>query len=173
LGTENYLDFLKIQDEEAQDVSFSKIADKLFNEFVIESNASKYRITEVEFYWNSRNHTDNSTYERKYTRPKLGDWFFHYSGVDIALDTELGHGGILLRSIWDISERKAIKGPLVVMNKIFNGTSAFTGGINARIIKFDTFSNLIVKQSKRIGLGKNAEENNFDKKMYRFVINPV
>jgi hypothetical protein len=72
-------------------------------------------LIEIEFYWASPGHTDNSTYQRNHVDPKHGDWFFHYSGVDIALKNEIldGFGGILIRGIYSLKENKIYKGPMV------------------------------------------------------------
>ena len=58
------------------------------------------------------------------------DWFFHYSGVDIAFETKqegselLQFGGILIRSIIKHEEGKKdeiVAGPLRCQQEIFNG----------------------------------------------------
>src|SRR5690554_2000492 len=107
------IDFLKIEQE--IETEFETIAEKLLNECAIQKNDSLYRITEIEFYWNSPKHKDNSTYQRNHVNPRNGDWFFHYSGVDIALKNEEigGYGGILIRGIYSIEEQKLYKGPMV------------------------------------------------------------
>ena len=76
------LDFLKITQETEEE--FRNIAEILFNNFAIQNNETKFRLTEIEFYWTSPTHKDESTYKRKYVNPSAGEWFFHYSGVDIA-----------------------------------------------------------------------------------------
>jgi hypothetical protein len=167
------MDFLMINSE-AEDASyfenrFKEISNKLFNEFVIESHNSLYRITEIEFYWNAPNHIDGSTYKRKYVDPETGQWFFHYSGVDIALKGTNGYGGILLRSVYDIKTNFLYKGPLVCAMRLFSGTNAFEDTIDTKIIKYQFPANQI-KQTTRIGLGKNAQENGADKLLYRFII---
>ncbi len=77
------MDFLEII-KEGED-EFRKVAQTLFDEYAIQTDKALYRLTEIEFYWNSNTHADNSTYKRKHVDLKSGDWFFHYSGVDIAL----------------------------------------------------------------------------------------
>lgn len=57
------MDFLIIKEESEQ--GFEKIARKLFNEYAIQTRDTLYRLTEIEFYWNSKTHYDASTYERK------------------------------------------------------------------------------------------------------------
>lgn len=165
------LDFLKIKKETEEE--FKEIAKKLFNNYAIQTKKSVFRLTEIEFYWNSSSHNDESTYERKYVDPAAGEWFFHYSGVDIALKNEetCGFGGILIRSIYDINSKsqKIFKGPMVCAMKIFSGINAFSDDIFPKIIEYN-FSQEELKQTERIGLGNNAKQSGFDKANYRFVI---
>lgn len=164
-------DFLTIERETEEE--FEKISNKLFNNFAIQNHQSTYRIIEIEFYWTSASHKDDSTYKRNHIDPKQGEWFFHYSGVDIALKNEKtgGHGGILIRSIYDINEKKVYKGPLVCTMKLFSGTNAFTESIKTKIVEYN-FGTKEILNSKRIGLGKNAKESGTENLNYRFYINP-
>ena len=165
------MDFLKIVNETEDE--FETIASTLFDNFAIQTDKTLYRFVEIEFYWNSPNHIDNSTYQRKHVDPKAGDWFFHYSGVDIALKNEQtgGYGGILIRSIYDISKKIVFKGPMVCTMKLFSETNAFTESIKTKVVAY-AFEKSEISRSNRIGLGLNAKENGADKLNYRFVINP-
>ena len=113
------MDFLKINKETEDE--FENIAQILFDNYAIRTDNDLYRLTEIEFYWHSPNHLDNSTYIRKHVDPKSGDWFFHYSGVDIALKNEKtgGYGGILIRSIYDINKKSHNKRSNGVCNETF------------------------------------------------------
>jgi hypothetical protein len=165
------IDFLKIEKETENE--FELIADRLLNDCAIENHESKYRLTEIEFYWTSPKHKDNSTYPRNYVDPKHGNWYFHYSGVDIALKNEIigGYGGILIRGIYSLKEKKSYKGPMVCAMKLFSGTSAFSDSIKTKIVEH-IFDKQKVNKTPRIGLGKNAVEGGTDKLNYRFTINP-
>ena len=167
-----FMNFLNIV-EENQD-EFKKIAEKLFIEHAIQTHDSLFRMIEIEFYWNSASHTDKSTYSRKYVDPKNGEWFFHYSGVDIALRNEEtgGYGGILIRSILDVNLNRIFKGPQVCAMRLFSGTNAFEESIKTKIVKHKFDNNPII-ESKRIGLGNNAKENGADMFSYRFSFNPI
>src|SRR5665647_188872 len=112
--TDILIDFLRIEKETEEE--FHGIADKLFNNYAVQNHDSIFRIIEIEFYWTSANHKDDSTYQRKHVDPRQGEWFFHYSGVDIALKNEKtgGYGGILIRGIYDINEKRVYKGPMAV-----------------------------------------------------------
>jgi hypothetical protein len=164
-------DFLKIKEETEQE--FRGIAEILFNNFAIQNKESVFRLIEIEFYWNSLSHKDKSTYERKYVDPATGEWFFHYSGVDIALKNEEtnGYGGILIRSIYDINSnpKEVFKGPMICAMKLFSGVNAFSYDVFPKILEYK-FSREELKQTERIGLGDNAKQNGFDKSRYRFLI---
>jgi hypothetical protein len=163
--------FLNIVDETEN--GFKKIANTLFHECAIQTHKALYRFVEIEFYWQSQSHNDVSTYDRRHVDPKTGDWFFHYSGVDIALRNEntRGYGGILIRSIYDLDTKLIVKGPLVCMMKLFSETSAFSESIKTKIISYN-FPEAVITTTGKIGLGKIAKESGVDKLNYRFVINP-
>lgn len=166
------MDFLKIQGEPQKE--FERIAQILFDNYLIETYDAKYRLIEIEFYWNTSNHTDKSTYKRNHVELKAGDWFFHYSGVDIALDDEKtgGYGGILIRGIYDVENKIRTKGPMVCAMKLFSGTSAFSQSIKTQIISHK-FNKSQMEIRKRKNLGNNAKENGFDKQFYAFMIDPT
>ena len=163
------MDLLTIERETEDE--FENIAQALFDNYAIQTHNALYRLTEIEFYWNSPNHIDNSTYKRKHVDPKTGDWFFHYSGVDIALKNEKtgGYGGILIRSIYDVNKKKTIKGPMVCAMKLFSETNAFTQSIKTQIILY-TFDKSSISKGPRIGLS--PSENGADKHNYAFLIDP-
>lgn len=165
------MEFLAIEKETESE--FESIAQKLFDDYAIQTNNAIYRLMEIEFYWNSPNHQDNSTYKRKHVDPKTGEWFFHYSGVDIALknDQTGGYGGILIRSLYDIDKKIIIKGPLVCVMKLFSENNAFTQSIKTQIVRHNFSKSQIIRKT-RIGLGANAKENGFDQLNYAFSINP-
>lgn len=162
----NFLTITKETEEE-----FAAIAQSLFDDYAIKTHNTTYRFAEIEFYWNSPNHIDNSTYKRNHVDPKPGDWFFHYSGVDIALKNEEtgGYGGILIRSIYDIEKKKLIKGPMVCVMKLFSENNAFKQSIKTQIIPYQFEKSTIIKTT-RIGLGQNAKSNGADKLNYAFSI---
>ncbi len=167
------MNFLNIDYETKEE--FLKIAETLFNEYAIQTHDSIYRITELEIYWNSPKHIDKSTYSRTHVNPKSGDWFFHYSGVDIALENKIsgGYGGILLRSVIDLKyKNKLYKGPMVCAMRLFSCTNAFEETIKTRLVPH-YFEKGQTNTGPRIGLGKNALENDANKLQYRFYINPV
>ncbi|WP_373496185.1 hypothetical protein [Aquiflexum sp.] len=165
----NMNDFLNIEKE--TDSEFERIANELLNNYAIQNHESIYRMIEIEFYWNSPQHNDDSTYKRKYVDPENGEWFFHYSGVDIGLKSEKfkGYGGILIRGIECTKTGDQYKGPMVCAMKLFSGTNAFSESIKTRIIKYD-FEKKTINKTPRVGLGNNAIESKTHLLEYRFTI---
>ena len=160
-------DFLRVTEETENE--FRNIARKLFNDFAIQKEKLIYRLTEIEFYWSSPTHKDESVYKRIHVDPSRGEWFFHYSGVDIALKNDDGYGGILIRGICDIHSGKSFKGPQVCAMKLFSGINAFSDSFSVRIIDYK-FPEEQIGETERIGLGKNVKESGFNKFKYRFLI---
>lgn len=164
------MDFLNIKNQTPEE--FERIAQTLFDKYAIQTKDTIYRMIELEFYWNSPTHKDNATYKRLHVDPKQGDWFFHYSGVDIALRNDAigGYGGILIRGLYDINAKKIIRGPMVCAMKLFSGYNAFSKSIETHVCEHPFDASKIVND-KRKNLGKNAQENGFDKMFYAFSIN--
>jgi len=82
----------------------------------------EFFLTEIEFYLCCNEHEDpychsfNKYKEKKdHIQNRLLHWYFHGSGMDITIggDNDSGiYGGILIRSVYDISSGKEINGPL-------------------------------------------------------------
>lgn len=162
------MELLKLSEQPERD--FPRIANALFNDYALETTNSIYRLTDIEFYWHSPSHEDKSVYSRHHVDPRVGEWFFHYSGVDIALrDEAMGYGGILIRGMYDIVNSERVSGPQVCAMKLFSGYDAFNGAITTRIIKHE-FPRVEVCCTKRKNLGKNARETGADEFKYRFNI---
>lgn len=151
--------------------TFLKMAEKLMANYAIASHGKFYRLMEIEFYWHEDQHGDKSTYGRHHTDPQSGQWFFHYSGVDIALRNERGYGGILIRSIArEDCMKKLIRGPMVVAMVLFSGYNVFDG-LDTKLVERPLQSkNFSIKATPRVGLGKNARESGFEDKHYRFLL---
>jgi len=108
------------------ETSFSKIADCLCNQTILEINGVSHRLAELEFYLKDNNHHDTFTHcdEQQLTN---GKWYFHktgsgfkggsYKGLDITFSSR-GHGGILIRAIQEIKTSKYIEGPSLVVDHI-------------------------------------------------------
>ena len=143
---------------------FDTIAKKLFEEYQIAKGNTRYDIEEVEFYLYTVNHTDN---KHVYPRVcKAGEWFVHYSGVDLTFKTCINKdnkvtqcGGILIRRIKK-ENSTAIGGPLRCLMELFNGQDA------PLLVKKEK-KEVDYKATPRIGIkNKNVQ----DERKYRFVI---
>lgn len=161
------MNILKISENPS--IRIPEIAQALFNNYAIQTKDAIYRLTEIEFYWHSSTHKDGSVYGRHHIDPKAGEWFFHYSGVDIALRNAGGHGGILIRGLYNINTKERITGPQVCAMRLFSGYDAFNGAITTRIIE-RAFSPAETQCHIRKGLGKNAKDTGADQFKYRFVL---
>jgi hypothetical protein len=166
------MEFLKITLE--TEPEFEGIARKLFHNYIIKTGDTEYRLTEIEFYWHSPTHPDPTTYKRIHAYPEAGEWFFHYSGVDIALknDELQGYGGILIRGLYDIHRKKSVKGPQVCAMKLFSGHNAFHSDIQTRIIEHSFSPALPIIKRHRFGIGENGKKAGTDTLRYSFSINP-
>lgn len=120
---------------------FSDMAKDLMQNYCIEKKYSDalqteakteiYFFEEIEFYFYHKDkHTDNNhVYPRL---SKRGQWFVHYSGVDIAFETVLNEsrdeivqcGGILIRGLRK-SNREIVGGPLRCLVELFNDCESF------------------------------------------------
>jgi len=63
---------------DSQDINddFKRIALELMNYWILKIENSHYRITEIEFYFNSNTHNDNYTHGHELQK-KTGSWYFH------------------------------------------------------------------------------------------------
>ncbi|MGN1254619.1 MAG: hypothetical protein ACI4T9_08545 [Prevotella sp.] len=105
-------------DDDAERI-FSEVAQELMSNYVIKKQDKQYRLLEIEFYWNSAQHPDVSTYRRKM---KEGYWFLHPSGLDITFPSdEDAYGGILIRTIQSIDHPEEIySGPWKCSDALFD-----------------------------------------------------
>lgn len=120
---------------------FGEMADILMNGYCIRKTDSRtgecilFRFAETEFYLYDSAEPDMDT--RTYCRDcRCAEWFFHYSGVDLAFVTErqgnelTRFGGILIRGVeiyrqdgrgrWTLSG--VVGGPRLSMSEIFNNS---------------------------------------------------
>lgn len=168
-----YKEVIKVLDKEfeslndnnpnAASVEFQIIAKKLFEEYQIAKGDVKYDFEEIEFYIYTEKHKDN-----KHVYPRVceaGEWFVHYSGVDLTFKTLLeGNkitqcGGILVRRIKKDGV-VSIGGPLRCLMELFNGQDApLLVTKEKKEVKFEV--------TPRIGIKNNNVQ---DERKYRFAI---
>lgn len=163
------MDLLTIKRETQEE--FKEIAVTLMRNYIIQTHSSKYRMTDLEFYWHSATHPDKSTYNRKHAFPEAGQWFIHYSGVDIALKNNTGgFGGILIRGIHDIDKDLPFNGPMVSSMRLFSCADAFSPVVHPHIIpyKVEVTDGAEVIPLPRVGMGQNAKDSGTADSLYRF-----
>jgi hypothetical protein len=159
---------------------FSLIANELMRNYQIVSvSGERFDMHEIEFYFFSVNHNDNSVHRHGMD---AGQWRVHYSGIDITFDGCINikknnckirkcvdckeissYGGILIRTI-GIS-KNLIVGPLKVQTTLLTGGS-IKGSSGLSLIENKDCNNIKeLKFSTRCGV-KNT--NGFDDMNYCF-----
>ena len=112
---------------------FDKIASFLFRNLQIRAGNDNYTFAEIEFYYHSDElNLNNSIYNCTYPRIRnSGDFFWHYSGVDICFDSNYNmdgngnFGGILIRSLTKHgSEGGIIAGPMRCTCELMNSCNS-------------------------------------------------
>lgn len=126
---ENPFGGLKENDLKGFQDKCEEIAEKLLKNYCIQCGEKKYYFAEIEFYYYDKERWNNKWNEKTYPRDKkdAGDFFFHYSGVDICFNSKFDEGkfgGILIRSLKD--DGHFITGPSVCMLEILNNCSGKT-----------------------------------------------
>ncbi len=187
------LRLLEIDNKNSETIkkSFDEIANKLFNDYVIQVNNSIYRLIDIEFYYYSEMSHKDIYAHKHYLQQNKGHWYFHSSGVDITFGDGISYGGILIRAIAKISEKgkkenhnieKEIHGPINVKTEMFSSFNAvFDDKPNTLLLKnvnldratsYLTVAKYIIK-TRRIGLNPEKEKDNpFCFANYRYVILP-
>jgi hypothetical protein len=152
-------------------IPFKTVAEQLMQGFVLCANKKEFLLTEIEFYlFDPNNHKDtfahagqtkNDRSDARIRQQEMGQWYFHYSGIDLTFGKDGWFGGILLRELYDIEEKKYITGPLKLKNYLLNEYTDFE---NANLpflhLKPYDVSNQLqeIKPQKRYGLGKAGNE---------------
>lgn len=159
--------------EASPEMDFKRIATELMNDWVLQVNAKRYRIAEVEFYFVSDKHPDPYTHKHP-LQQEMGKWYFHGSGIDITFGNNNYHGGILLRAIYDCDIKRYFYGPLNTVAEIFsNFSNVFEGKFTFMLspavpTEFDIEEAI---SAPRVGLNPNLNQE-YCKKRYRFLIMP-
>lgn len=139
----------------------TEIAKELFCNYGIKCDDKTFRFAEIEFYYYKKEESGENNWDapwNKETYPRnknAGDFFFHYSGVDICFqcnfiekekDDEFGaFGGILIRSLLD--GEKVLAGPLFCVNAMLNACKEHM----PRLVPVDS-QKCELKQTTRYGI---------------------
>lgn len=155
------------------DDDFRRIACDLMNNWIINVEHAKYRITEIEFYYKNEFHNDPYVHGNQLQKEK-GKWYFHGSGIDLTFGNEKTYGGILIRAIFDINNKKYYYGPLNCILELFSNLSSIyetkiSFGLTPAEENQLEFEKPI--SAPRVGLNPKIDDG-MVKKNYRFLIMP-
>ena len=166
-----------LDDKQKIDKKFEELAHFILEKTAIQKGDKLYFINDIEFYFYSDNHRDIITYPRNC---KAGEWFFHPSGVDIALESnvemtvtskgvrkaklsnEAKFGGILIRGISLVSPEEfedeakiKLDGPIKVMDTLFDKFDAFDKPNNLPKLIYDNTPRGTAKLKNNNGIRHN------------------
>lgn len=152
---------------------FDRIAEELMNKWILKVNNFRYRITEIEFYLNSASHNDSYTHGHEYQKTS-GQWYFHGSGIDITFGSEEFFGGILIRGIYNLDNKKYINGPLKTVTELFGGFDSiflknFEFGLTPDLENKIEIEDIL--KAPRVGLNPKKDLDAFNK-FYRYLVMP-
>jgi len=112
LDVVKFKDLMVIKKGENVQMRFTAIADYLLNHSILLCGAKMYRLVELEFYMVSDFHQDCYTHRAPEQKENLV-WYFHrvVPGIDLTFGGgEIQFGGVLLRSVEDLSDGSLIEG---------------------------------------------------------------
>lgn len=153
--------------------SFDRMASELMNEYVLKVGNAKYRITEIEFYYNSEEHKDTYSHQNELQKT-TGKWYFHGSGIDLTFGSGDRFGGILLRAIYNLDNAKYVYGPLKIITEIFsNVDNVFETNLSFGLIPASNklFEAEVPIKAQRVGLNKVKDPDKYDQ-LYRYLVMP-
>jgi len=113
---------------------FTKLAQYLLNEVTLMVNGEPHRLVEIEFYFTNDEHPDPYTHHDA-VQEECARWYFHrtggsyrggnYKGLDISIgQSKTEYGGILIRTIESLKDKKIICGPCKSVDHILERCSA-------------------------------------------------
>ena len=161
-------DFLKLQSDDWMK-EFKRIAESLCFEHNLCANEHKFAIVDIEFYYYSKgDHPDPFVYSTPSKRnQKKGEWFFHYSGIDITIGEGETRGGILIRAIQDLNTSEYIIGTLKSMYAILNCFPSIESG-NGLILRLERITGPKIRElTKGVRIGLEKDKKGIDAEKYR------
>jgi hypothetical protein len=183
--------FINNKDEISHNM-FDYVSQLLLNETYLIINKLKFRICEIEFYLYSKDHKDKYVHCCQ-DQLEYGKFYFHkfangtykngtFKGMDITLGTNNNYCGILIRSMYDITNKIFISGPCNCVNKIlelYEIKSINEFANNSLLNVLNNNHNFVLKNrykytylplyyGPRIGLSDKYED--FQFKKYRYII---
>ena len=162
-----------VAEEEIKE-KFDKIAENLFNNFIIKTSYGDFRFEEIEFYFHSKNHPDYIAHPRK-SEPLI--WYINdFGGIDINFkseakkqipnnpwskycwDEESYYGGILIRQLKRISDEFILDSPLKVAELFRNlGCATEGNGAMPQLVYVEGLPEIKTKQIPRQNLVKSSK----------------
>ena len=170
-----------VAEEEIKE-KFDKIAENLFNNFIIKTSYGDFRFEEIEFYFHSKNHPDYIAHPRK-SEPLI--WYINdFGGIDINFkseakkqipnnpwskycwDEESYYGGILIRQLKRISDEFILDSPLKVA-ELFRNLGCATEGHGAmpQLVYVEGLPEIKYLTDVRNNLVKSEAEEDYRKKL--------
>jgi hypothetical protein len=130
--------------EAAYAPAFLRVADLLLNQATLQVGGHAHRLTEIEFYFNGRQHQDRFTHGDDMQR-QFARWYFHrtggeyrggtYKGLDLAFGGPDACAGVLLRGMERLEPSELLDGPCVCVDHLLEVTAS--ADIPALVAKFD------------------------------------
>lgn len=170
------LTFLKLKTKNWE-AEFERIATTLCNECILMANEHQFAIVDVEFYYFSeQEHPDPFVYSVSDKNKLMGEWFFHYSGIDITFGCGETRGGILIRAIKKVNPPEYIIGTLKSMYAILTCFPSINSGegLSLSLNQNPNPKTERLEKKIRIGLDKDKKKKDVDRyqdKEYRFIAN--
>jgi hypothetical protein len=171
---------------------FDEIADSLLNRYLLKIANKDYRLTEIEFYYHSTYHPDNSVHKNE-GQLAFGKWYFHrmkngisfkggnYKGLDIAFGDESKniHFGILIRGLSGLADNREIYGSGTVAKFIETETNQSQEVLDSQdvftypnlCLVAHSFEQQAVYNCPRVRLGQDTQPE-YQKAYYRYFIFP-
>lgn len=164
----NLDEIIKKKDNDNKVLDLKSLAESIMNEVCIFNGKHTYHPIEIEFYiYDKKNHADIHVYPRK---AKVGDIFFHLSGMDICFESSfeekegtIRFGGILIRAL-EREDGKRFGGPLTCKDEVLN-----TAIMKCLVMSCEKLEKKVSENiHKRKGLENKGENDKFYNALYRF-----
>lgn len=156
--------------------NFLELVTFLMNEKCLLAGETRYRLTELEIYYNDGDKHKDPYIHKNETQKSIGKLYYNGYGLDITFGDEEKnvYGGILIRGVKRLDSKcEFINGPANVLKKIMFQSGKIDAGAKIQLIDLETKSDYeqsSVFWSTRIGLTKKAEDTeNYIAKDYRFL----
>lgn len=154
---------------------FTQIATFLMQETVLRAENQHYRFTELEFYFQSKDHPDPFCHNNDLQKSKW-QWYFHPSGIDITFGGEEAFGGILIRGVrkidipqMGIDAEDFVSGPVNVIRDVFSNIGSIESGTLRLGLEYLKGEKSPIVQSSRIGIKKENDTLDYHGRLYRFI----